>query len=111
MVSHLVKYFGFNNSERTIKFDLHLFILNCRNCYPGSFDPKKVAGKIVVCVADDLTVSRKIKKLVVDDAKAKGLILIDEQEKSVPFDSGIFPFAEVGDIAGFQILNYINSTK
>ena len=64
-----------------------------------------------MCVADDRTVSTKIKKLVVDDAKAKGLILIDEDEKSVPFDSGIFPFAEVGDIAGLQILNYINTTK
>ncbi|XP_004308189.1 PREDICTED: CO(2)-response secreted protease-like [Fragaria vesca subsp. vesca] len=81
------------------------------NCYPGSFDPKKVAGKIVVCVADDQTVSRKIKKLVVDDAKAKGLILIDEEEKTVPFDSGVFPFVNVGDAVGSQILNYINSTK
>ncbi|KAL6130195.1 hypothetical protein ACLB2K_068576 [Fragaria x ananassa] len=81
------------------------------NCYPGSFDPKKVAGKIVVCVADDRTVSRKIKKLVVDDAKAKGLILIDEEEKTVPFDSGVFPFVNVGDAVGSQILNYINSTK
>ncbi|PRQ55932.1 putative tripeptidyl-peptidase II [Rosa chinensis] len=86
-------------------------VSEARNCYPGSFDPEKVVNKIVVCVADDPTVSRKIKKLVVEDAKAKGLILIDEDEKSVPFDSGVFPFAEVGDIAGFQILNYINSTK
>ncbi|XP_050386974.1 CO(2)-response secreted protease-like [Argentina anserina] len=86
-------------------------VSEARNCYPGSFDPKKIAGKIVVCVADDPTVSRRIKKLVVDDAKAKGLILIDEDEKSVPFDSGVFPFTEVGDIEGFQILNYINSTK
>lgn len=88
-----------------------LFTLNCRNCYPGSLDPKKVVGKIVVCVDDDPAVSRKIKKLVVEDAKAKGLILIDEAEKSVPFDSGIFPYTEVGNIAGFQILQYINSTK
>ncbi|XP_061997957.1 CO(2)-response secreted protease-like [Rosa rugosa] len=86
-------------------------VSEARNCYPGSFDPEKVVNKIVVCVADDPTVSTKIKKLVVEDAKAKGLILIDEDEKSVPFDSGVFPFTEVGDIAGFQILNYINSTK
>ncbi|KAM5551223.1 CO(2)-response secreted protease-like [Rosa sericea] len=86
-------------------------VSEARNCYPGSFNPEKVVGKIVVCVADDPSVSRKIKKLVVEDAKAKGLILIDEDEKSVPFNSGVFPFAEVGDIAGFQILNYINSTK
>ncbi|ONI21188.1 hypothetical protein PRUPE_2G051800 [Prunus persica] len=86
-------------------------VSEARNCYPGSLDPKKVVGKIVVCVDDDPAVSRKIKKLVVEDAKAKGLILIDEAEKSVPFDSGIFPYTEVGNIAGFQILQYINSTK
>ncbi|KAJ4830132.1 hypothetical protein Tsubulata_006751 [Turnera subulata] len=82
-----------------------------RNCYPGSLDRKKVADKIVVCMDDDLSIPRKIKKLVVEDAKAKGLILINEDEKGVPFDSGVFPFAEVGSIAGHQILQYINTTK
>ncbi|XP_050156481.1 subtilisin-like serine-protease S isoform X1 [Malus sylvestris] len=77
----------------------------------GSLDQKKVVGKIVVCVDDDPAVSRRIKKLVVADTKAKGLILIDEAEKGLPFDSGIFPFTEVGNTAGFQILEYINSTK
>ncbi|KAF7836283.1 CO(2)-response secreted protease-like [Senna tora] len=82
-----------------------------RNCYPGSLDYKKVAGKIVICVADDPTVSRRIKKLVLQDAKAMGLILIDEDKKDVPFDAGVFPFTEVGDLEGHQILAYINSTK
>ncbi|XP_010251788.1 PREDICTED: CO(2)-response secreted protease-like [Nelumbo nucifera] len=81
------------------------------NCYPGSLDSKKVAGKIVVCMDTDPMVSRRIKKLVVEAAKAKGLILIDESEKGVPFDAGVFPFSEVGDMAGYQILKYINSTK
>lgn len=83
----------------------------CRNCYPGSLDYSKVAGKIVVCVADDPTVSRKIKKLVLQDAKAMGMILIGEDKKDVPFDAGIFPYTGVGDLQGSQILNYINSTK
>ncbi|PON78138.1 Subtilase [Parasponia andersonii] len=82
-----------------------------RNCYPGSLDSKKVAGKIVVCANDDPTVRRRIKKLVVEDAKAKGVILIDEVEKGVPFDSGFFSFVEVGNDEGSQILNYINSSK
>ncbi|XP_024018080.1 CO(2)-response secreted protease [Morus notabilis] len=82
-----------------------------RNCYPGSLDPKKVAGKIVVCANDDPSVTRRIKKLVVEDAKAKGMILIDEDEKGVPFDSGVFSFVEVGSVAGSQILHYLNSTK
>lgn len=84
---------------------------NCSNCYPGSLDAKKVAGKIVVCTNDDPTVTRRIKKLVVEDAKAKGVILIDDDEEGVPFDSGVFSFVEVGNDEGSQILNYINSTK
>ncbi|KAB2627281.1 subtilisin-like protease SBT5.3 [Pyrus ussuriensis x Pyrus communis] len=76
-------------------------VSEARNCYPGSLDQKKVVGKIVFVT----------KKLVVADTKAKGLILIDEAEKGVPFDSGIFPFTEVGNIAGLQILKYINSTQ
>ncbi|XP_059434012.1 CO(2)-response secreted protease-like isoform X2 [Corylus avellana] len=82
-----------------------------RNCYPGSLDQKKAAGKIVVCVDNDLSISRRIKKLVVEDVNAKGLIFISETETGVPFDSGIFPFAQVGSVEGLQILNYINSTR
>ncbi|KAL5568397.1 hypothetical protein UlMin_024972 [Ulmus minor] len=86
-------------------------ISEASNCYPGSLDAKKVAGKIVVCVTDDPTVTRRIRKLVVEDAKAKGLILINEVDRGVPFDSGSFPFVEVGEIPGSQILNYINTTN
>ncbi|XP_052198761.1 CO(2)-response secreted protease-like isoform X1 [Diospyros lotus] len=82
-----------------------------RNCYPGSLDPKKVAGKIIVCTNTDPNTSRNIKKLYMADAKAKGLILIDEEEKNTPYDSGIFPFSEVGNHTGSRILKYINSTK
>lgn len=59
----------------------------------------------------DPTVSRKVKKLVAEGARAKGLILIDEVEKGVPFDSGSFPFSQLSNDAGAQILQYINSTK
>ncbi|KAJ9179499.1 hypothetical protein P3X46_011281 [Hevea brasiliensis] len=86
-------------------------ISEAKDCYPGSLDRQKVAGKIVVCIDSDFSVPRQIKKLVVEDARAKGLILINEDEKGVPFDSGVFPFAEVGNIAGAQLLQYINSTK
>lgn len=71
----------------------------------------KTKGKIVVCVSTDSTVSRKVKRLVAEDARAEGLILIDESTKGVPFDSGNFPFSQVGSDAGSQILAYINSTK
>ncbi|CAO2833094.1 unnamed protein product [Amaranthus hypochondriacus] len=81
------------------------------NCYPGSLDPKKVAGKIVVCLNTYRGVSRRIKMLVVQDAGAKGLIYISDMEKGVPFDSGSFPFTQLGEHDGIQILDYINSTK
>lgn len=86
-------------------------ISEARNCYPGSLDTQKVAGKIVVCTDDDLNIPRQIKKLVVEDARAKGLILVSEDETVVPFDSGTFPFAEVGNLSGLQIIKYINGTK
>ena len=87
------------------------FSTHCSNCYPGSLDPKKVAGKIVVCLNSYRGVSRRIKMLVVQDAGAKGLIYISDMEKGVPFDSGSFPFTQLGEHDGIQILEYINSTK
>ncbi|PIA34599.1 hypothetical protein AQUCO_03700114v1 [Aquilegia coerulea] len=81
------------------------------NCIPGSLDTKKTAGKIIVCTDTDPTATRRLKKLVAEAAKAKGMILIDEDEKGVPFDSGVFPFSQVGNIDGYQILKYINSTS
>ncbi|XP_042407712.1 CO(2)-response secreted protease-like [Zingiber officinale] len=81
------------------------------NCYPGSIDERKASGKILVCVDTDPTLTRRVKKSVAEGAGAKGLILIDEEEKGVPFDSGSFPFAEVGSDVGLQILKYLNSTK
>ncbi|KAJ0961545.1 hypothetical protein J5N97_001718 [Dioscorea zingiberensis] len=44
-------------------------------------EARKTKGKIIVCVDNDPTVTRKIKKLVAQDAQTKGLILIDEVEK------------------------------
>ncbi|KAK9156553.1 hypothetical protein Scep_003127 [Stephania cephalantha] len=81
------------------------------NCYPGSLDAKKTAGKIIVCINTDPTVSRRIKKLVTESARAVGMLLIDEASKEVAFDTGAFPFSQLGGIEGMQILKYINSTK
>ncbi|XP_074312364.1 CO(2)-response secreted protease-like [Silene latifolia] len=81
------------------------------NCYPGSLDPEKAAGKIVVCVNNYPSIARRIKTLVVQDAGAKGMIYISDVGKGVPFDSGAYPFTQVGENDGIQILNYINSTK
>uniref|UniRef100_A0A8R7TUN0 Subtilisin-like protease n=1 Tax=Triticum urartu TaxID=4572 RepID=A0A8R7TUN0_TRIUA len=81
------------------------------NCYPGSLDVQKVAGKIVVCVGTNSMVSRRVKKLVAEGSGASGLVLIDDTEKDVPFDAGSFAFSQVGADLGAQILDYINSTN
>uniref|UniRef100_A0A803N783 Uncharacterized protein n=1 Tax=Chenopodium quinoa TaxID=63459 RepID=A0A803N783_CHEQI len=81
------------------------------NCYPGSLDPKKVAGKILVCLNNYPSISRRIKMLEVQDAGASGLLYISNVEKGVPYDSGSFPFTQVGEDDGLKILKYINSTR
>ncbi|XVE95758.1 hypothetical protein REPUB_Repub02eG0127200 [Reevesia pubescens] len=86
-------------------------ISEARSCYPGSLDPEKVKGKIIVCFDTFPFASTKIKKLVAEDAESKGLILINENENGAPFDSGQFPFAEVESTIGYKILKYINSNK
>ncbi|KAJ8774006.1 hypothetical protein K2173_009437 [Erythroxylum novogranatense] len=80
-------------------------------CYPGSLDRQKVAGKIVVCADNDASIPRKIKKEVAEDARAIGLILINEDKKGLPLDSGSFPLSELGDKAGMQILKYVNTSR
>ncbi|CAD6231901.1 unnamed protein product [Miscanthus lutarioriparius] len=86
-------------------------VAEASNCYPGSLDAQKVAGKIVVCVSTDPMVSRRVKKLVAEGSGARGLVLIDDAEKDVPFVAGGFALSQVGTDAGAQILAYINSTK
>ncbi|WVZ71565.1 hypothetical protein U9M48_020139 [Paspalum notatum var. saurae] len=86
-------------------------VAEASNCYPGSLDAEKVAGKIVVCVGTDPMVSRRVKKLVAEGSGAVGLVLIDDAEKDVPFVAGGFAFSQVGTDAGAQILEYINATK
>ncbi|KAK1281189.1 Subtilisin-like protease [Acorus gramineus] len=81
------------------------------NCYPGSLDARKAAGKIIVCLNDDQSVPRRVKKLVTEATGAKGLIIIDAMENGVAFDSGGFPLSEVGSRVGARVLRYINSTR
>lgn len=65
----------------------------------------------MVCVNSDPTLTRKIRKLVVEGVGAKGMVFIDETLKGYPFDTGVFPFTQVDNTAGSKILNYISSTK
>ncbi|KAJ4720461.1 Subtilisin-like protease [Melia azedarach] len=92
-----------------------------RRCQPGSYDPEKVAGKILVCIQSELIDTKEVMQSVASNINAeeksltfiaKGLIIVNDDEKIWPsFSAGIFPYAEVGKLAGLQIIKYINSNK
>ncbi|KAF8049851.1 hypothetical protein N665_2109s0002 [Sinapis alba] len=85
---------------------------DARTCLPGSLDPKKVSGKVVVCVMPrDAVTTKQIIKVVVEDAGARGLILVNQKEKIRASDFGRFPFSEVDMTDGYKILKYILHTK
>ncbi|KAJ0103402.1 hypothetical protein Patl1_05768 [Pistacia atlantica] len=81
-------------------------VSQARSCSIRSVDPNKTVGKIVVCISSDSTIPWELFTRL-----AEGYILVDEDYKYVPSDSGLFPFAVVGNSDGSQIINYINSTK
>lgn len=55
------------------------------------------------------TRGRKI--AVAENVEAQGLIFINDDEKIWPTERGILPYAEVGKVAGFRVIKYINSNK
>lgn len=71
----------------------------------------KASGKILVCQhAESSTDSKLEKSVIVKQAGAVGMILIDETNKdvAVPF---VIPSAVVGRRIGNHILSYINRTR
>lgn len=55
--------------------------------------------------------TRERKIAVAENVEAQGLIFINDDEKIWPTERGILPYAEVGKVAGFRIIKYINSNK
>ncbi|CAD6219754.1 unnamed protein product [Miscanthus lutarioriparius] len=51
----------------------HTTVFDSSNCYPGSLDARKVAGKIVVCIGTDRSVPRRVKPIAAEQAGARGL--------------------------------------
>ncbi|CAH2060875.1 unnamed protein product [Thlaspi arvense] len=85
---------------------------DARNCLPGSLDPKKVTGKVVVCVRSSTSgITKKILRAILEDAGSKGLILINKKEQIIASDSGPFSHSEVDMTDGYKILKYILHTK
>uniref|UniRef100_A0A0C9SAZ1 TSA: Wollemia nobilis Ref_Wollemi_Transcript_1441_2604 transcribed RNA sequence n=1 Tax=Wollemia nobilis TaxID=56998 RepID=A0A0C9SAZ1_9CONI len=80
------------------------------NCYPGSLDPQKVKGKIVICSNGD-SISKRMKKAAVQSSEGKGMIVVDEVGRSVASNFGSFPSSAVSDQVGAEILSYMKSTS
>ncbi|KAE9608408.1 putative cucumisin [Lupinus albus] len=78
-------------------------------CTPGSLDPKRVRGKVVVC--DRGVIARVEKGVVVKKAGGVGMILAntaESGEESVA-DRHVLPTVAVGKIAGDKIREYVGS--
>ena len=80
-------------------------------CVEGSLDPRKVKGKIIVCVrGDDARVN---KGFVAAKAGAVGMILANNEKygNDVVVDAHILPVSHISYIDGETVYKYINSTK
>ncbi|XP_030446914.1 CO(2)-response secreted protease-like isoform X1 [Syzygium oleosum] len=82
-----------------------------RNCNPSSMDAAKIEGKIVVCDNDDNEYSEKSKLEEVKDLGGVGLILVDDEQRSVASIYGAFPMTVVSSEDASEILSYMNSTS
>ncbi|KAK3424934.1 hypothetical protein EUGRSUZ_F01673 [Eucalyptus grandis] len=82
-----------------------------RNCNPSSMDATKIKGKIVVCDNDDNEYSKESKLEEVKDLGGVGLILVDDEERSVTSTYGTFPMTVVSSKDASEILSYMNSSS
>jgi len=68
---------------------------DARLCAPGSLDPAKAGGKIVVC--DRGVVARTDKSLAVKDAGGLGMVMVNTSPNSVNADLHFVPSIHLGD--------------
>nr|CAB3478046.1 unnamed protein product [Digitaria exilis] len=83
---------------------------NSSLCLPGSLDPAKVAGKIVVCVRG--AIARVEKGLVVKQAGGVGMVLCNDPSSgdSVIADPHLIPAAHCSYSQCLKLLDYLKST-
>jgi subtilisin family serine protease len=78
-------------------------------CYPGTLDPARVTGRIVLCKRG--TNPRTDKSLAVRDAGGVGMILYNPTLNSLNADFHVIPTVHVGQPEGAAVKAYIASTK
>jgi subtilisin family serine protease len=73
-------------------------------CYPGTLDPAKVTGKIVLCLRG--VIARVDKSLAVQQAGGVGMILYNNPDSSLNADFHFVPTVHVNSAAGLAIKAY-----
>jgi len=73
-------------------------------CYPGTLDPAKVTGKIVVCLRG--AIARVDKSLAVLQAGGVGMVLYNSPDSSLNADFHFVPTVHVNSAAGLAIKAY-----
>jgi subtilisin family serine protease len=77
-------------------------------CYPGTLDPAKVTGKIVLCLRG--VIARVDKSLAVQQAGGVGMVLYNDPDSSLNADFHFVPTVHVDKASGLAIKAYIAGT-
>ncbi|HET9506766.1 MAG TPA: S8 family peptidase [Gaiellaceae bacterium] len=77
-------------------------------CYPGTLDPAKVTGKIVLCLRG--VIARVDKSLAVQQAGGIGMVLYNDPDSSLNADFHFVPTVHVDKASGLAIKAYIAGT-
>ncbi|KAK3200170.1 hypothetical protein Dsin_023585 [Dipteronia sinensis] len=99
--SNFTQFFGF-------LIDLNMLLILCK---PGTFDPVKVKGKILVCLRGEN--GRVEKGSLAAKAGAVGMILANNKESGneILADAHFLPASHINFTDGLSVFAYINSTK
>ncbi|XP_038904203.1 uncharacterized protein LOC120090550 [Benincasa hispida] len=89
----------------------HVSFDDAQLCEEGSLDPRKVKGKIIICLRGEN--ARVDKGYVAAQAGAVGMILAntEQNEDELIADAHLLPVSHVSYTDGQSIYQYINSTK
>ncbi|KAF2303561.1 hypothetical protein GH714_019172 [Hevea brasiliensis] len=85
---------------------------NATLCGPGTLDPSKVAGKIIVCLRGG-NIARLDKGIEAARAGAVGMILANDQSSGNELiaDPHLLPASQINYTDGLLVIAYINSAK
>ncbi|GMN59914.1 hypothetical protein TIFTF001_029005 [Ficus carica] len=86
-------------------------ISDAQQCKPGTLDPKKVKGKILVCVWDEMARAEAGQQATL--AGAVGMILANDIRRwnDVIADPHLLPTSHINFTDGEFVFDYLNSTK